>query len=79
MSRTIETEAINLEGDHCAVLCAMGELCGCGLVTLVYEIKTCENLLCGLFGQIYENLHQRKFPAIQYVLTVNNWLLHLYT
>ena len=42
---------INLERNHHAVLQAIGELHGCGLVA-------------GLFRQIYENLHQRKFPII---------------
>ena len=61
---------INQELCHHAVLqatFAVGELDGCGLAALAYEVKTCENLFCGLFGLIYENLHQRKFPATQYV------------
>ena len=33
---------------------------GCGLVALSYEMKTYENLFCGLFGQIYENLHSKN-------------------
>ena len=36
-----------------------------GLAALAYKIKTYKNLFCGGFGQIFENLHQRKFPAIQ--------------
>ena len=27
-----------------------------------------ENLFCGLFGQICENLHQQKLPAIRYLV-----------
>ena len=76
ISASIATEAkrlINLELCHHAVLQAifiLGELDGCGLVALAYEIKTCENLFRGLFGQIYENLHQRKFPLYGIVLCV---------
>ena len=61
ISHTIETEAkkaINLERDHYAVLYAIGELHGRGLVAMVCEIKMYEILLCGLIGQICENLHQ---------------------
>ena len=25
--------------------------------------QLCHNLFCGLFGQIYENLHQQEFPV----------------
>ena len=48
-------------------LLTIGELHGRGLVALACEIETYENLFCGLFGQICENLHQRKFPAIRYI------------
>ena len=57
---------INLERDHHAVLQAIDELHGHVLVALACEIKTYENLFCGLLGQICENLHQQKFPAIRY-------------
>ena len=52
------------------MLQTIGELHGRGLVALdlAYKIfKTYENLFCGLFGQIYKDLHQRKFPAIQHL------------
>ena len=40
----------------------IGELHWRNLVALAYEIKTCENIFCGLFGQIYENLHKYLYP-----------------
>ena len=46
---------------HHAVLQAIltvGKLHGHGLAALAYEIKTYENLFCGVLAQIYKNLHQ---------------------
>ena len=62
----------NLAIEHHVVLQAIstvGKLHRRGLATLAYEIKTYENLFCGVFGQIHENLDQRKFPAIWYSCT----------
>ena len=49
------------ERSSCSAILMVGELRGRGLAALAYEIKTYENLFCGLFGQIYENLHKQKF------------------
>ena len=45
----------------------VGELRGCDLAALAYKIKIYENLFCGSFDQIYESLHQRKFPTIRLI------------
>ena len=80
-SITVEAKRlISLELCHHAVLQAIFtvvEMDGCVLAALAYEIKTSENLFCGLVGQIYENLHQQKFPAMRYLKlygTVHSWL-----
>ena len=39
-----------------------------GLAALAYENKMYENLFCGVFGEIYENLHQQKFPVMRLVV-----------
>ena len=63
ISCLIEREAtvINL-GDHHAV--PYVELYGHGLVTLAYETKTYDKFIQWAFGQLYEKLHQRKYPTI---------------
>ena len=39
------------------------------------EFKTYENLFSRYFGQLCENLHQRKFPAMRYYLPWGRWML----
>ena len=54
---------------YCMYCILISEVHGHGLTSLHVssKIKTYENSFYGLFGLIYENLHQQKFPAIRYV------------
>ena len=65
ISCTIETEAkmAHKPGVR-SPCCAVGHRWDAW--ALACKIKTYENLFCGLFGQIYENMHQRKYPTIPY-------------
>ena len=63
----IEVKKAHIKADErsssstaCHVL--VSEVHGRGLAALSYEIETYD--VYGVFGLIYENLHQRKFPAI---------------
>ena len=77
ISRTIETEA---KKAHKYGAISPGELHGRGLVTLACEIKTYENLFCGLLGQVCENLHQRKFPAtVLFLLKIDTKIVILFS
>ena len=59
----IEAKKSHRAGERlsCSTILMAGELHGCGLAALVYVIKI---LSWGLFGQVYKNLQQRKFPTI---------------
>ena len=45
---------------------SISELHGRGPAALACKIKAYKNIFCGIFGQIYKNLHQWKNLAIRY-------------
>ena len=64
-SIVIEAKQVHKAGkkSSCSAILTVGELYGCGLTALAYQIKTYEILFCELFGQVY--LYIRKFAPMK--------------